>query len=80
MDSQMNKHATAKDTQVGGAHYKLMKIQPMEYSMANKLNACQHTVVKYISRYKLKGGKADLEKAIHCIQLLIEMEYPGASE
>jgi hypothetical protein len=69
------KDKTAKDTQVGGDHYKHMKIQPMEYSMANNLNACQHTAIKYITRYKTKGGKMDLEKAIHCIQLLIEMEY-----
>ena len=65
----------ANDTQVGGDHYKHMPIQPMEYSMKNNLNACQHTVVKYVTRYKVKGGKQDLLKAIHCIEMLIEMEY-----
>lgn len=68
-------HEAARDIQVGGDHYKHLKIQPMEYSMKNNLNACQHTAIKYITRYKTKGGKMDLEKAIHCIQLLIEMEY-----
>lgn len=67
---------TPLSTQVGGDHYKSLKIQPMQYSMANNLNACQHTVVKYITRYKDKGGKQDLLKAKHCIDLLIEMEYP----
>jgi hypothetical protein len=43
--------------------------------MKNNLNACQHTVVKYVTRYKVKGGKQDLLKAIHCIEMLIEMEY-----
>jgi len=66
---------TAINEQVGGDHYKHMPIQPMEYSMKNNLNACQHTAIKYITRYKVKGGKQDLLKAIHCIEMLIEMEY-----
>ncbi len=65
----------ATDTQIGGDHYKHMPIQPMEYSMKNNLNACQHTAIKYITRYKVKGQKQDLLKAIHCIEMLIEMEY-----
>ena len=66
----------ALDVQIGGDHYKGLEIQPMEYSMRNNLNACQHTAIKYITRYKSKDGKADLEKAVHTIQMLIEMEYP----
>lgn len=66
---------SAISEQIGGDHYKHMPIQPMEYSMKNNLNACQHTVVKYVTRYKVKGGKQDLLKAIHCIEMLIEMEY-----
>jgi hypothetical protein len=65
----------ALDTQIGGDHYKYMKIQPIEYSMANNMNACQHTAIKYVTRYKTKSGRLDLEKAIHCIQMLIELEY-----
>jgi hypothetical protein len=65
---------SAEQDQVGGSHYKGMKIQPMRYSMANGLNACQHTSIKYITRYKQKGGIEDLRKAIHCIELLIEFE------
>lgn len=64
----------ALDVQVGGDHYKKLKIQPMEYSMANGLDACQHTVVKYVTRFRDKGGIADLEKAKHTIDLLIEFE------
>lgn len=67
---------SALSGQIGGDHYKNMAIQPMQYSMKNNLNACQHTAIKYVTRYKTKGGKLDLEKAIHCIQMLIEMEYP----
>lgn len=64
-------------TQVGGSHYKDMAIQPMEYSMANKLDACQHTAIKYISRFRQKNGIQDLEKAKHVIDMLIEFETRG---
>jgi len=59
-----------KDTQVGGNHYTKMKIQPMEFSMANNLNPIQHTVIKYVTRVDLKGnGDEDIDKAIHTLQL-----------
>lgn len=64
----------AKYTQVGGNHYTSMGIQPMEYSMANGLGAAEHTIVKYVSRWRKKGGIQDLEKAAHTLQLLIEFE------
>jgi hypothetical protein len=59
---------------VGGDHYTKLMIQPMEYSLANNLNAAQHTVVKYVTRYKDKNGIEDLKKARHTIDLLIEFE------
>lgn len=65
----------ALKTQEGGDHYTKLKIQPMEYSMANGLDACQHTIVKYVTRFRDKGGKEDLLKARHTIDLLIQMEY-----
>ena len=59
-----------KDTQVGGNHYTKMKIQPMEFSMANQLNPMQHTIIKYVTRVDLKGnGDEDIDKAIHTLQL-----------
>lgn len=66
----------ALDTQVSGTHYKKYAIQPIEFSMANGLNCCQFNAIKYILRHKDKDGKKDLEKAIHMIQILMEMEYP----
>lgn len=62
----------ASSTQVGGNHYTKLKIQPMEYSMANSLGAAEHTVIKYVSRWKDKGGIQDLKKARHTLDLLIE--------
>lgn len=64
----------ALDVQIGGDHYKTMPIQPMEYSMKNGLDACQHTIIKYVTRFRDKGGIEDLEKAKHCIDLLIGFE------
>ena len=56
---------SAFDKQVGGNHYKQMMIQPLEYALANNLGICEHAVVKYISRWREKGGFDDLRKAIH---------------
>ena len=64
----------AYKVQVGGAHYQKLAIQPMQYSMANKLDACQHTAIKYITRFRDKAGIEDLKKAKHCIDMLIEFE------
>lgn len=63
------------DVQVGGDHYTKLVIQPMEYSFKNKLDPCQHTAIKYITRFRDKGGVEDLKKAIDCINMLIELEY-----
>jgi hypothetical protein len=61
--------------QVGGSHYKDMKIQPAEYTHANGIGHLAGDAIAYISRYKSKNGRQDLEKAIHSLQLLIQLEY-----
>ena len=66
----------AKTIQVGGDHYKSCAIQPVEYIHANGMGYCEGAVIKYVTRHKNKNGRQDLEKAIHFLQLLIEMEYP----
>jgi hypothetical protein len=65
---------TPLDIQIGGGHYKTMAIQPVEYITKNNLGYCEANVVKYISRWRDKGGKKDLEKAKHYIDLLIQLE------
>ena len=62
------------DEQVGGDHYKRLKIQPLEYALANDLGICEHAVIKYVSRWRDKGGADDLLKAKHYIELLLEFE------
>lgn len=60
--------------QEGGSHYKSMKVQPVEYIHANGLGYCEGNVVKYVSRWRAKGGLQDLKKARHYVDLLIELE------
>jgi hypothetical protein len=67
----------AIDTQVGGNHYRDLKIQVSDYIYENNLNWYQGNAIKYISRYNRKSKDTakqleDLKKAIHYIQLLIE--------
>lgn len=62
------------DKQVGGSHYKDKGIQPIIYIHANNLGFCEGNVVKYVTRWREKNGIADLEKAKHYIELLIELE------
>ena len=65
---------TTTNHQVGGDHYKKMKIQPIKYILENGLGYCEANVVKYISRWKDKNGIEDLRKARHYIDILIEQE------
>jgi len=71
----MSKPNSHWDVQVSGSHYTDMAIQPLEYSLANNLNACEHSVIKYISRHRAKNGVEDLKKALDMINKLIEFEY-----
>lgn len=65
---------SALDTQVGGDHYKKLKIQPVEYMHANGIPFIEGCIIKYASRWRDKGGIADLEKIKHFAQLLIDLE------
>lgn len=60
--------------QIGGDHYKKQAIQPWDYITANNIPYLEGNVIKYVSRWRDKGGIADLEKAKHYIEKLIELE------
>lgn len=64
---------TANSTQVGGTHYQSQAIQPWDYITSNNLGYLEGNVVKYVSRWKAKGGLQDLEKAQHYLSKLMEM-------
>lgn len=62
--------------EVGNAHYAKLAIDPFTYSMENKLDALQHTIVKYVTRFRDKGGLRDLLEARNTIDRLIQFDYP----
>lgn len=66
---------SALDVQEGGGHYKDLKIQPVEYIHANNMPFIEGCVVKYVSRHRAKNGAQDIKKAIHFLNLLLELEY-----
>lgn len=67
---------SALGDQVGGDHYKKLAIQPVEYIHKNGISFIEGSVIKYVTRWRDKGGVKDLEKARHFIDLLIELEAP----
>ena len=68
------------DRQVGGNHYQGLAIQPTEYIVKNELNFVEGNVIKYVTRYKLKGGIQDLEKARHYLDILIQLARDNSIE
>jgi hypothetical protein len=74
---RMATEISALDVQVAGNHYKDQPIQPVEYIHANGIGYFEGNVIKYVSRWRKKNGIADLEKAKHYIELLIELEQRG---
>lgn len=70
---------SALDTQEGGNHYKDMAIQPVEYIVKNNLGYLEGNVIKYVSRHQAKNGEEDIKKAIHYLQMILEMQYPKES-
>ena len=69
---------SALTEQQGGSHYKSLKIQPIEYIHANGIPFAEGSVIKYVTRWRDKGGIEDLKKARHFLDLLIELETRNA--
>jgi hypothetical protein len=64
----------ADQTQIGGDHYKKLKIQVVEYCMENGIPFMEGSAIKYLTRWRDKGGIEDLKKAKHFVEMLIEYE------
>jgi hypothetical protein len=67
----------ANDTQIAGEHYKSKTIQPWDYIISNNLGYMEGNIVKYVSRWRDKGGVEDLKKAQHYLAKLIEVTIRG---
>lgn len=69
----------ALDRQIDGDHYRRLPIQPITFSMANRLNAIQHCILKHMVRYPHKGEPVtDLRKIIHYAEIALQMEQERA--
>ena len=78
MSNTVPSTVNALDRQEGGDHYKKLKIQPIEYIHANGIPFAEGSVIKYVSRWRDKGGVQDLQKAKHFLELLIALETKNA--
>ena len=73
--TQHSKASSPLDTQVGGDHYKKLKIQPAEYCAKNDIGFLEGSVVKYVTRHESKNGIEDINKAIHFLELIKNLKY-----
>jgi len=76
-DKNMFKGTTynSLEDQIGGKHYRSMKIQPAEFINENKLLFAEGNAIKYICRHPHKGKQEDIKKAIHYLQMILERDY-----
>ena len=68
----------ANTRQVGGDHYASKPIQPWDYITSNNMPFLEGNIVKYITRWRDKGGVQDLHKARHYLDKLLEIEQAKA--
>lgn len=66
---------SALNTQVAGDHYRNYRIQPVQFIHANQIPFIEGSCIKYLVRWRDKGGVADLEKVKHYVDLLIELDH-----
>ena len=67
--------SNAYKKQVGGSHYRDMKIQPSQFINENKLPFAEGSAIKYICRPAAKGKEQDIHKALHYLEMIIERAY-----
>jgi hypothetical protein len=65
---------SSNDVQIGGQHYKQFKFQPWDVILDWELGFLDGNALKYIARWRDKGGVEDLKKAKHYLEKLIETE------
>ena len=64
----------ANSRQIGGSHYKQFTYETWDVIIDWGLGYLDGNAVKYLSRWRHKGGIEDLKKARHYIDKLIETE------
>jgi hypothetical protein len=69
---------SANNSQVGGDHYR-SGVQHWDYVVANGLDYFQAQIIKYVTRWRKKGGVEDLDKARHFLEKYRELIGAGAT-
>jgi len=69
--------SSANAVQVGGTHYKDKGLQPWDAIVMWGMGFLDGNALKYLVRFRNKGGVEDLRKARHYIDKLIEVETKG---
>lgn len=69
---------SANDKQVGGSHYKNMRIEPWDivdtWPVAEQIAVYRHGVLKYLMRMGTKDENVlEIEKGLHYIEKLLEV-------
>lgn len=70
----------ANSRQVGGSHYKGAPIEHWDFVMLHKMPYMEAQIFKYVLRWRAKNGLADLEKARHFLDKLIEFEKENGED
>ena len=71
MQNNITTKLMEQNKQVGGNHYDKMKIQPITFIVDNNIPFIEGNIIKYVCRWKDKGGVEDLKKAKHYLDILI---------
>ena len=66
---------SAMDYQIGGSHYKNMKIQPLEFITVNDIGFCEGNIIKYACRHQHKNGLEDVKKIKDYAEKLAFLKY-----
>lgn len=61
------------------AHYAGLKIDVIDFCHANDIPFLEGNIIKYVCRWKQKGGLEDLHKALDYLQRLIARETENAA-
>ena len=62
--------------QVGGNHYKNLKVSPAYFICENKLLFAEGNIVKLACRHQNKNKSEDIKKIIHYCKIILERDYP----
>ena len=61
-------------------YYARYDIEPISFIMRNQIPFAEGSVIKYVLRHDMKGGKEDIDKAIRYLEMIKEERYNAKSQ